>query len=535
MSNSYRTPTPNDLDSVKSKSDPDIDGFSETGSIEPPPSKKQKLPIPNLIPIDFSNFNNNNIINHDNEDDNNDDDDDDDISALNLSIKKDNKNEKFESTTTSSKHQFGLDRMSPSLATAFKMARPKSNLSFFDKLKEKLVTELADPNKLICRCGHVSKCLSESILHKKSCEARGDGFDQHLLNAMANKGSTRCQYCRHRCKSSADLMNHIQTCPDAPSNSEGSSKLVINEDDDLSMDEDETESIGLDGPNEPHPMENVVFVWNKIRDNEKQRELDKSDDKTDDDIKIENADNIDDDIIKESSNDINQYYAIETAPGYGEITKDVKYPDEIKNFSLKRVFKCPQCPFWASTASRFHVHIVGHLNQKPFECSLCAYRSNWRWDITKHIRLKTIRDPNHEKAKVLMNDETGRRNYTKYNKYITLVKVTAENTDTKFLKSGDILMNHDMMEHHSENESKNTSASSSPMLATILSSNNNNSTGIVANSETSDSNLAINLSSENHSDASNGGGTGGGDESLTPSVTDKKKTTNFKCKKCNFR
>lgn len=96
-----------------------------------------------------------------------------------------------------------------------------------------------------------------------------------------------------------------------------------------------------------------------------------------------------------------------------------------------QVFKCPNCSFWASTASRFHVHIVGHLNKKPFECSLCAYRSNWRWDITKHIRLKSARDVGHERARVLMTDETGRRNYSKYNKYLTLMRVhepTAESS-----------------------------------------------------------------------------------------------------------
>lgn len=90
---------------------------------------------------------------------------------------------------------------------------------------------------------------------------------------------------------------------------------------------------------------------------------------------------------------------------------------------MLQVYKCPHCSFWASTASRFHVHIVGHLNKKPFECSLCSYRSNWRWDITKHIRLKTVRDVSHERAKVLMTDETGRRNYSKYNKYLTLLRV----------------------------------------------------------------------------------------------------------------
>jgi hypothetical protein len=97
------------------------------------------------------------------------------------------------------------------------------------------------------------------------------------------------------------------------------------------------------------------------------------------------------------------------------------------------VFKCPHCTFWAATASRFHVHIVGHLNRKPFECSCCAYRSNWRWDITKHIRLKSARKGgaeesvavanSHQGAKVLMTDETGRRNYSKYNRYLTVMEM----------------------------------------------------------------------------------------------------------------
>ncbi|XP_049297746.1 DNA-binding protein Ikaros isoform X2 [Anopheles funestus] len=125
------------------------------------------------------------------------------------------------------------------------------------------------------------------------------------------------------------------------------------------------------------------------------------------------------------------YCGVETAPGYGEVTNRLPTIDPGGGGGagggtalMKKVFKCPHCSFWASTASRFHVHIVGHLNKKPFECSLCAYRSNWRWDITKHIRLKTIRDPNHKNAGVLMNDETGRRNYTKYNKYIALMQIT---------------------------------------------------------------------------------------------------------------
>ncbi|XP_023031630.1 zinc finger protein 142 [Drosophila willistoni] len=120
------------------------------------------------------------------------------------------------------------------------------------------------------------------------------------------------------------------------------------------------------------------------------------------------------------------YCGVETAPGYGEIIDHLSL-EEVSDFTpWKKVFKCPHCTFWAATASRFHVHIVGHLNRKPFECSLCSYRSNWRWDITKHIRLKAMRDKSHNQAQVLMNDETGRRNYAKYNQYLTLMKVNAD-------------------------------------------------------------------------------------------------------------
>ncbi|XP_050101538.1 uncharacterized protein LOC126581728 [Anopheles aquasalis] len=131
-----------------------------------------------------------------------------------------------------------------------------------------------------------------------------------------------------------------------------------------------------------------------------------------------------DDEVEIMENKSETYCGVETAPGYGEVTNTIPAGQPNPPGVMKKVFKCPHCSFWASTASRFHVHIVGHLNKKPFECSLCSYRSNWRWDITKHIRLKTIRDPSHKNAGVLMNDETGRRNYTKYNKYITLMQIT---------------------------------------------------------------------------------------------------------------
>lgn len=278
----------------------------------------------------------------------------------------------------------------------------KKNESFFDKLKKRLLTETGEEGSLICKnCSFQSKCLSEHSVHEKNCIPLASRSMTNTL--MPSSGSTRCQNCRHRCKSSADLYVHMQSCGK-------SANLKQNE---ISQDQNSASDAGninRDKDVEPHPMENVVFVWNNIEPNEPNK------------FEIPLDININDD---STLPDMTRTYEIELV-------------DENESMNLspsqaagKNVFKCPHCSFWASTASRFHVHIVGHLNKKPFECSICKYKSNWRWDITKHIKLKSVRDPDHNDAKVLMTDETGRRNYSKYTKFLA-IPVPNENGKTEF-------------------------------------------------------------------------------------------------------
>lgn len=86
-----------------------------------------------------------------------------------------------------------------------------------------------------------------------------------------------------------------------------------------------------------------------------------------------------------------------------------------------KMYKCTYCDFMCSTASRFHVHYVQHLNTKPFQCSICGHRSNWEWDVTKHIKMKAQRDPNHAKARPVLIHDSGRRDYSKYSKFVVYV------------------------------------------------------------------------------------------------------------------
>lgn len=293
---------------------------------------------------------------------------------------------------------------SNTIYTKHENAPKKKNESFFDKLKERLLTETGKEGSLTCKdCGFESKCLSEHSVHEKNCTAQSNRL---LANAgPSTLGSTRCQNCRHRCKSSADLYIHLQTCAmknKMETDQITETKIQNNKDGD---------GIQMDREIGPHPMENVVFVWNNIG-----QDCNKFDSPLD--INIQ-----EDATLPKTQN-----------RSYDPNNVDALHDNEGMNLSPtqavgKKVYKCPHCPFWASTASRFHVHIVGHLNKKPFECSLCQYKSNWRWDITKHIKLKSARDSIHNEAKVLMTDETGRRNYSKYNKFLAMLKLNENGTN----------------------------------------------------------------------------------------------------------
>ncbi|XP_022903163.2 uncharacterized protein [Onthophagus taurus] len=312
----------------------------------------------------------------------------------------------------------------PDLIPTSSFSKKKSkNSSFFDKFKANLTAE----NLRCNHCGHESKCLTELDAHKKICGNKARPYNTSSPIPRHNLSSTRCQFCRQRCKSSTDLINHLKTC--------GEAAKSLRESEDL-KDEDEN-----------NPMENRIFVWNNIQ---VPMDIDIQGEDVNEDIQYEYIEEKQDDNISldlsirtQSPNSENSFLSIEpsnptptpsTTPTTNVATPSSttteKIPTHGNDISIaqhKRVFKCPHCTFWASTASRFHVHIVGHLNKKPFECSLCSYRSNWRWDITKHIKLKSVRDPAHESAKVLMTDETGRRNYTKYNKYLTEINVGGDN------------------------------------------------------------------------------------------------------------
>ena len=264
----------------------------------------------------------------------------------------------------------------------------------------------------------------EELTQKLVAKSEESGVGMLKNNVTITSNSTRCQFCRQRCKTSADLALHLTACSEA--------RLPGLEDLD---DDDESSSNSNDRGEDYNNLsengsrvcssENKIFVWNN-------KPAGGYDEEEAMDLEFKGH-------FLDASGGSDDLVGFETAPGVGAVhvgqLEEAEYegykggdPFDGRGSSVtttRKVFRCPQpnCGFWATTASRFHVHIVGHYNMKPFECSQCSYKSNWRWDITKHIKLKELRDPSHTKAKVLLTHESGQRNYRKYDRYLVMMQL----------------------------------------------------------------------------------------------------------------
>lgn len=215
------------------------------------------------------------------------------------------------------------------------LANLKKKSSFFDVLRKKLiegnVTGSEDKN-LVCKCAYEAKTLSDLIIHQKTC-----GRQDSILQSLA-LGSTRCQFCRVRFKKSQDLFSHMRKCPSAQAMIELESSSEANGDEKMTgMEDYMSDEAAIDNPNERHPMENRVFVWNQLAKSKKEPSdtSDRNDDSDDNNLVV----NEDDDLPETPTLTDSEYLGVESAPGYGEITKKVEAGDEITHTAMKKVRK----------------------------------------------------------------------------------------------------------------------------------------------------------------------------------------------------
>ncbi|CAG7815402.1 unnamed protein product [Allacma fusca] len=264
--------------------------------------------------------------------------------------------------------------------------------------------------------------LTQKLVASKS-EENGASMLKNSVTITSN--STRCQYCRQRCKTSTDLAVHLTVCSEALRGSVSDESNNSNDKDCEDEVKLSTSELSVEAKDGSCSSENKIFVWNN---NPYADEEEMGSGVMDYEFRSH---------FLEGNGSSDDLVGFETAPGVGAVHLGKLEEAEYEGYqgdlfdeqgcvtTTRKVFRCPQpnCGFWATTASRFHVHIVGHYNMKPFECSQCSYKSNWRWDITKHIKLKGMRDPSHSKAKVLLTHESGQRNYRKYDRYLIVMQL----------------------------------------------------------------------------------------------------------------
>lgn len=63
---------------------------------------------------------------------------------------------------------------------------------------------------------------------------------------------------------------------------------------------------------------------------------------------------------------------------------------------------CTVCSYRAQNQSKLQNHMTGHMNLKPFKCPICDHRSNYKWDVRKHLRTQ---HPNQaDRSVVVLSD-----------------------------------------------------------------------------------------------------------------------------------
>lgn len=123
-------------------------------------------------------------------------------------------------------------------------------------------------------------------------------------------------------------------------------------------------------------------------------------------------------MIRDDIKDHLQYNHEESVIQYGDIEHLVDQTYSLitaKTNSPKKnddgTWQCPYCPFIGQCKKEMNRHIEVHGNLRRYLCPVCGRRSNWVWDIRKHIRKL---HPSSALDVVQLSEEEARATLTEY-------------------------------------------------------------------------------------------------------------------------
>ena len=76
-----------------------------------------------------------------------------------------------------------------------------------------------------------------------------------------------------------------------------------------------------------------------------------------------------------------------TDEDYSFFGADVQQKLSSMKFTRDRTLACQQCPFAANSMAELRRHLIVHSAESPYHCFNCDYKSKWKCDVKKHMRL----------------------------------------------------------------------------------------------------------------------------------------------------
>lgn len=76
-----------------------------------------------------------------------------------------------------------------------------------------------------------------------------------------------------------------------------------------------------------------------------------------------------------------------TEEDYSFFGADVQEKLSSMKYTRERTLACQQCPFSANSMAELRRHIIVHSSESPYHCFNCDFKSKWKCDVKKHMRL----------------------------------------------------------------------------------------------------------------------------------------------------
>ena len=82
-----------------------------------------------------------------------------------------------------------------------------------------------------------------------------------------------------------------------------------------------------------------------------------------------------------------------TEEDYSFFGADVQEKLSSMKYTRDRTLSCQQCPFSANSMAELRRHLIVHSSESPYHCFNCNFKSKWKCDVKKHMKICNHQGP----------------------------------------------------------------------------------------------------------------------------------------------